>query len=101
LLVKTGLVDRELALGMWADTATSAWEDLATVAAIARRNQGDGLWENFECFAVLSQDWLSAHPDGAYPAGVRRIILKDQWSEVDAQYAASRGAPQVIAGDGD
>jgi hypothetical protein len=38
--------------------------------------------------AVLSKDWSAAHPKGAYPAGVRRIGLKDEWLEADKQYAA-------------
>jgi len=40
----------------------------------------------------LAQDWLAAHPRGAYPAGVRRITEKDEWLEADAQYATSRAS---------
>jgi hypothetical protein len=32
---------------------------------------------------------MAAHPKGTYPAGVRRIGLKDEWLEADKQYAAS------------
>jgi hypothetical protein len=39
---------------------------------------------------VLSEEWIAAHPNGDYPAGVRRTGLKDKWLEADAQYAASR-----------
>ena len=38
---------------------------------------------------ALAQDWIAAHPKGTYPAGVRRIDLKDEWLEADKQYAAS------------
>jgi uncharacterized protein DUF4760 len=90
MLVKTGLVDRDLALNMWSGTAPSTWDDLKPVAAIVRRSQGDALWENFEYFVVLAQDWVADHPNGTYPAGVRRIRFDDEWREADAQYAASR-----------
>jgi hypothetical protein len=89
VLVRTGLVDRELIFQMWADTLSAAWRSLAPLTAIARRRAGDALWENFEYLTVLSEDWLTAHPKGTYPAGVRRIELKDEWLEADKQYAAS------------
>jgi hypothetical protein len=37
----------------------------------------------------LSQGWETAHPNGPYPTGVRRIDLKYPWLEADKQYAAS------------
>lgn len=89
VLVKTGLVDKELVSQLWADQVNAAWKNLGPLAVIARRRVGDGLWENFEYLAVLQQDWLAAHPKGTYPAGVRRTELKDEWLEADKQYAAS------------
>jgi Domain of unknown function (DUF4760) len=89
VLVRTGLVDRELVMQMWADNVISAWEALATYAALARRRSGNALWENFEYLTVLAQDWMAAHSKGTYPAGMRRIELKDEWLEADKQYAAS------------
>ena len=56
---------------------------------MARRSAGDALWENFEYLAVLAQDWLAMHPKGTYPAGVRRLTLKDEFLEADRQYVAS------------
>ena len=90
LLVKTGLLDRDLALNMWSGDAPGAWDRLAPIFAIFRRRQGQVAWENFEYLAVLAQDWIAAHPKGAYPAGTRRIGLKDEWLEADVRYAASR-----------
>ena len=90
LLVKTGLIDRELALDFWSGTTPPTWELLAPYTAIPRRDRGDAVWENFEYFAVLAQDWIAAHPKGAYPADTRRIGLKDEWLEADARYADSR-----------
>jgi hypothetical protein len=89
VLVRTGLVDRELVFQMWADNVIYDWGKLASVAALQRRRVGDALWENFEYLTVLAQDWMAAHPKGTYPAGVRRIRLKDEWLDADKQYAAS------------
>jgi hypothetical protein len=88
-LVKTGLVDKELVFELWSWTTIRAWETFAPLTAIFRREGGDGVWENFEYLTVLAQDWIAAHPKGTYPAGVRRIELKDEWLGADKQYAAS------------
>jgi hypothetical protein len=89
LLMKTGFVDRQLTLDTWSGVALALWEEMAPAAAIIRRTEGDAGWENFEYVAVLAQDWLAAHPQGDYPAGVRRIGLKDVWLEADKKFAAS------------
>jgi hypothetical protein len=88
-LVRTGLVDKELVLQLYTDRVIGAWGNLAPFASIGRRRVGNALWENFEYLTVLSQDWMAAHPKGTYPAGVRRIELKDEWLDADKQYAAS------------
>jgi len=89
LLLKTGLVEPDLALEMWSANAEADWENLKPVTAIARRDVGDVLWENFEYLAVISKDWLAAHPKGAYPSATRRLEVGDDWLEADEQYAAS------------
>ncbi len=89
LLVKTGLVDKNLVLEIWCNVVVQSWEQLEPIVAIARRTMGDALWENFEYLTVLSEDWMGAHPKGTYPANVRRIDLKDEWLDADKQYAAS------------
>ena len=88
-LVKTGLVDKELALQIWDGVTVQAWEHLAPYVAIVRRRAGDVLWEKFEFLTVLAQDWIAAHPKGTYPVGLRRIDLKDEWLYADMEYAAS------------
>lgn len=88
LLVKTGLVNPALALDMWSTRLAMHWKALAPVIAIMRRKANKGLWENFEYIVVLSQAWIAAHPKGAYPPGMRRIELDDEWLEADARYAA-------------
>jgi len=89
-LVKTGLIDKELALQIWDGVTVQAWEHLAPYLAILRRSASDVLWEKFEYLTVLAQDWIAAHPKGVYPVGMRRIVLKDEWLEPDKEYAASR-----------
>lgn len=89
LLVKRGLIERDMALDLFSANALIAWEKLSAVTVALRRAGGNTVWENFEYFVVQAQDWEAAHPDGAYPPGVRRIALKDELREADEQYAAS------------
>jgi hypothetical protein len=89
ILVKTGLVDKDLVFEMWADIARGTWERLAPYIAIGRRRTGDALFENFEYLTVIAQRWMAAHPKGTYPSGVGRIGLKDEWLDADKQYATS------------
>lgn len=88
-LVKTGLLDKNLVFEAWSGHVADDWAKLAPVTALWRRTRGTALMENFEYLTVLSQDWDAAHPNGAYPSGVRRIDIKDDWLEADAHYAAS------------
>ena len=89
LFVKLGLVDRNIALEAWGNLVIIAWQDLRLMVPIMRRGQGNTIWENFELLAVLAQDWWAAYPNGTYPAGVRRIELKDEFLEADRQYVAT------------
>jgi hypothetical protein len=89
LLVKTGLVDRDLALEVWGGAISLAWTNLSSLVALFRRTQGNSVWENFEYLAVMAEDFATSHPDGTYPRAVRRMELKDPWFEADKQYAAS------------
>jgi hypothetical protein len=89
-LVKNGLADKSLVLDIYSTTVLRIWERLTPVIAILRQARGDnGIWENLEYLAVLSQDWEAIHPDGTYPSSVRRISLGYPWLEADKQYAAS------------
>ena len=90
LLVRSGLVDRDLVLNFWGGgIIESTWKRLAPVTAIYRRRQGSAVFENFEYMAVLAREWNAKHPHGTYPPGVPRIELQDTWLEADEQYAAS------------
>jgi hypothetical protein len=89
VFLETRLVDREPVLQLWDGVVILTWGHLAPYAAILRRSAGNALWEKFEYLTVLAQDWIAARPKGTYPAGVRRIEIKDEWLEADGQYAAS------------
>jgi hypothetical protein len=89
VLVRTGLVDRELVMQMWADTLINSWERLTPFTVLGRRRAGIAVWENFEYLTVLAQDWIAAHAKGTYPPGVRRLELSYSWDDADKQYAAS------------
>ena len=89
-LVKSGLADKGLVLDIFSTQVLMNWERLTPVVAIRRQSRGDNaIWESFEYLAVLSQDWEAAHPNGTYPAGMRRIDLRYPWLNADKQYAAS------------
>lgn len=90
MLVRRNLVDKDLAVDQWCYVALAAWEALEPVVAILRRDSRVVVWDNFEYFAMLSEDWKAAHPHGSYPPGARRLEVTDKWSEADARYAASR-----------
>ena len=89
VMVKRNLVDPVMALDLYSGNAVGVWEALAPVTAAARQRGGSAVWENFEYFVVLSQDWLAAHPNGTYPRGSRRIVVADEFHDADAAYAAS------------
>lgn len=89
IYVRTGLVERNLAMEIWSEIVTDMWNELAPVTAISRRSMGSVAWENFEYLAVLSEDWVAAHPKGTYPPEMRRITLKDEWADADRTYSTS------------
>ena len=88
-LVKNRLVDKDLVLDMYFGQVLITWDTLLPITAIFRRDQGVGLWENFEYLTVLAREWDAAHKYGTYPAGMARIEVQDEWLEADKQYAAS------------
>jgi hypothetical protein len=88
-LILAGLLDGELAIAIYCTDVVRAWDQLVPVIAISRRRLGRGIWENFEYAAMLSKNWMKAHPDGSYPRNAPRLEVNDVWLEADRQYAAS------------
>jgi hypothetical protein len=82
-LVKNRLVDQTTFLELYARLVTYYWERLVAVVAILRRRRGPAQYENFEYLAVLSKQWLAAHPNGNYPPGAQRLEIVDAWKDAD------------------
>jgi Domain of unknown function (DUF4760) len=80
VLVRSGLVDKELVMQMWADTVINSWERLTPLTVLGRRRAGDAVWENFEYLTVQAQDWIAAHAKGSLtrfpPAARTRVALR-------------------------
>ena len=76
-LVKHEIIEKTIALDMWALVITINWDRLAPFVAQRRRFAGrQSVWENFEYLTVLAREWTQQHPDGVYPKGVVRIPLE-------------------------
>ena len=73
--VKYGIIDRDIACDLWSDVALSCWLSLKPVTAARRRALAPGIFENFEYFAVLCEDWRRRYPHGTYPPSMRRLAL--------------------------
>lgn len=81
ILVKRGIVDRDMFLDRYCDVILRQWKRLEPVTALGRAAMGNDLaWENFEYLAVLSEDWMTKiEKSGTYPRGVRRMRLTSRW----------------------
>ena len=79
ILVKKGIIDKELFLDRFSWPIAQSWKRLAPFTAFSRDViANDAIWENFEYLAVLSQDWMVDHPT-TYPAGMRRLEIHNPW----------------------
>jgi len=80
-LVKNEAIDADIFCDLLSSVVVSTWKAYAPFIAHRRLLTGNALWENFEYIAVLSEDWISARPNGAYPRGKRRMGLRETWPE--------------------
>ena len=89
-LIAAGLLDADLTAMIYSSDLARAWESLKPLVAIGRRGPGgSAVWENFEYAAMLSQQWMAAHPNGGYPKGAPRLEVQDEWLDADRTYAAA------------
>lgn len=73
VMVKRGIVDRDLFLDVYSWLIAATWDDLAGFVAIARATTGEqSIFENFEFIASICRDSLAAHPD-TYPRETKRL----------------------------
>jgi Domain of unknown function (DUF4760) len=79
ILVKNGIVDRDLFLDRYSWVISRAWNRMQRLIAWARAVSGkDAIWENFEYLVVLSEDYMAQHTS-TYPSGVRRLKPHNPW----------------------
>ncbi|MFI4969070.1 MAG: hypothetical protein ACHP7D_02610 [Lysobacterales bacterium] len=93
-LVRSGLVEEDPYMDIYADRVVGAWEIMQDVIAIIRRRAGPSVLENFEYLYVRARAYAAKHPHGVYPAHTPRAELHDRWAEVDNPGPAKTGAVQ-------
>lgn len=82
-LVRSGLVDEDPYMDIYADRVVDAWEIMQDVIAIVRRRGGPSVLENFEYLYVRAKAYAARHPEGVYPSHTPRADLHDRWAEID------------------
>jgi hypothetical protein len=78
ILVKQGIVDKDIFLDRYSWVIVRAWSRLDKAVADSRTATGQAmLWENFEYLAAISEDWIRERPS-TYPKGMRRVSLPER-----------------------
>ncbi len=70
IVVKAGLIRKELVLEAWSDIIVAGWTQFEPVTAIFRRTQDPLAYEAFEYLTVLARRWQNEHPNGSFPKNV-------------------------------
>jgi len=79
ILIKNGIVDRDLFLDRYCAVAIGAWKRLESYLAFTREVQDDqAIWENFEMIVALSERWVREHPS-TYPSNLDRLRIVNPW----------------------
>jgi hypothetical protein len=95
-LVKNEAIDAAIFCDLLSEVVVSTWKAYAPFVAHRRLRTGNALYENFEYIAVLSEDWISACPNGAYPRGKRRMELRETWPEATALAGDARTVDESV-----
>ena len=99
VLVKNRVVEPGLFVDAYCSVAFGAWQRLASYTAFVRDLEGDdAIWEHFEYLAALSEDWIARHPS-SYPAGVRRLKLRNPWPSPTSPSRRPSASPSLDARD--
>ncbi len=93
-LVRTGLVEEDPYMDIYADRVVDAWEIMRDAIAIIRRRAGPSVLENFEYLYVRAKAYVASHPNGVYPPHTPRAELVDRWAETDARLS-TMGPPSA------
>jgi hypothetical protein len=72
--IKYGLIDRQSFLDVGCSNVLGFYRTMRPLIERARRiHKTQALFENFEYLAVLALEWMTLHPNGAYPKGRPRF----------------------------
>jgi hypothetical protein len=83
-IYRHGAIDRNMFLQHDAHLVLAFWQLLEPVIALMEEHAGSNVdFQQFEYLAVQAQDWITAHPQGDYPQGVRRMPLTNRWKDTD------------------
>lgn len=81
--VKHGIVSEDIVIDLWGAPIQTFWNAMAPAIVVMRRSRGEGLYENFEMLAALTEQWVTRHAGSAYPKNLARIAPPDQWADED------------------
>jgi hypothetical protein len=90
IVVKAGLIRKELVMETWSDIIVAGWMQFEPATAIFRRAQDPLAYEAFEHLTVPARRWQKEHPNGSFPKNLPRIEIDDPYAEADHKYAESR-----------
>jgi hypothetical protein len=74
---KNRLVSERTFMDLFAKLITYYWSMLPPAIAVMRRSRGEAQHHDFEFLAMRADQWLTQHPGGAFPIGLRRTPLPD------------------------
>jgi len=83
LFIKRGIIDEYLACDLWSAQAWGDWTRMEPAIAIIRRTQGNSVWENFEYFVDVSEEWIKENQAGSFPKNRPRRLVRDVWLDED------------------
>ena len=89
--VRLGIVDRNIALGLWDGEVLASWRQLEAVTMIRRKVLAPGVWADFEYLAVLGEESIARTGGDYYPRGMRRMVIDKRSSDALAAFVREQG----------
>lgn len=94
--IRLGNVDADVACQLCALIVTQCWHAVAPVIALLQERLGaNGIWENLQYLAVLSDDYLQLHRGQNYPAEARRMPVDSSLIDTLAAGTASANSSTI------
>jgi len=91
ILIKHGVVGRDIFLDRYSGTIISVWGMLETFIAFMRDAAGSELFENFELLVVYAEKWEREHAN-SYPRGMPRLKMRNPWPVAPMPTEADRNS---------